>query len=124
MVLLASLITLISLVLNKAQPFVSHLPSNIAYIMELKIRFPLIPKRLLLRYAFVQIVVFKILFFHSRNFFFVFTISSTMVHLVMAVLVNLCAGVTFLVLSNMALVCEVSSHYEKLDDVWEVYFYK
>ncbi len=33
---------------------------------------------------------------------------------------NLCAGVAFLVVANMALVCEISSHYDKLDNVWIV----
>ena len=57
--------------------------------------------------------------FFETNFFVL--LSSTIVHLSMAVVVNLCAGMSFLVVSNMALVCDMSSHYEKLDDVWKVY---
>ena len=34
---------------------------------------------------------------------------------------NLCAGMAFLLLSNMALACQMSSHYEKLDDVWKLH---
>lgn len=50
-VLLASLTTLISLVLKQVEPFISRLPSNITLMMELKTWFPLLPKRLLLRYT-------------------------------------------------------------------------
>ena len=34
---------------------------------------------------------------------------------------NLCAGMAFLLVSNMALACQMSSNYEKLDDVWKLH---
>ncbi|XP_028390897.1 uncharacterized protein LOC114515792 [Dendronephthya gigantea] len=89
--LMASLSIFGSLVLNLVGPYVSRLPFNTYYMMETKKWLLWLPKRLLL--------------------------SSTVVQLSMAIVVNLCAGVAFLVVSNLALVCEMSSHYERLDNI-------
>ncbi|XP_046851007.1 uncharacterized protein LOC124444429 [Xenia sp. Carnegie-2017] len=52
----------------------------------------------------------------SRKLF----LSSVIAQLLIIVILNACAGITFLLASNMSLVCDVTSHHENIDRIFDI----
>ena len=51
------------------------------------------------------------------DFFYLFFFSSAVLHVTIALVVNVCAGIVFLFVANMAVACEMSTDYQHIDDV-------